>query len=53
VEPRAGEAEPDLRIDTRAAERLFAAGQGPDPATQDNATGGATGEDRTVANFPR
>jgi hypothetical protein len=42
-----------MLANTRAAERLFAAGQGPDPATQDNATGGATGEDRTVANFPR
>jgi hypothetical protein len=38
---------------TRAAEAKFAKGQGPDPATQDNATGGGTGEARTVANFPR
>jgi hypothetical protein len=42
-----------MLANTRAAERLFAAGEGPDPATQDNATGGATGEDHTVANFPR
>jgi hypothetical protein len=38
---------------TRAAETLFEKGQGPDPATQDNATGGGTGENRSVANFPR
>jgi len=29
-----------MLINTRAAERAFAAGLGPDPATQDNATGG-------------
>jgi hypothetical protein len=29
-----------MMVNTRAAERLFAAGKGPDPATQDNATGG-------------
>ena len=29
-----------MMTNTRAAERLFAEGKGPDPATQDNATGG-------------
>ncbi len=29
-----------MMANTRAAERLFAEGKGPDPATQDNATGG-------------
>ena len=29
-----------MLANTRAAERLFAEGRGPDPATQDNATGG-------------
>jgi hypothetical protein len=29
-----------MLANTRAAERLFRAGKGPDPATQDNATGG-------------
>jgi hypothetical protein len=29
-----------MLANTRAAERLFAEGKGPDPATQDNATGG-------------
>jgi hypothetical protein len=38
---------------TRAAEARFAKGEGPDPATQDNATGGGTGDSRTVGNFPR
>ena len=38
---------------TRAAEAKFAKGEGPDPATQDNATGGGTAEARTVGNFPR
>jgi hypothetical protein len=42
-----------MLANTRAAERLFADGKGPDPATQDNATGGGTGENRSVANFPR
>jgi hypothetical protein len=42
-----------MLANTRAAEALFAKGQGPDPATQDNATGGGTGENRTVGNFPR
>jgi hypothetical protein len=31
-----------MLVNTRAAERLFAEGKGPDPATQDNATGGET-----------
>jgi hypothetical protein len=38
---------------TRAAEAKFAKGEGPDPATQDNATGGGTAEARTVANYPK
>jgi hypothetical protein len=42
-----------MLANTRAAEALYAKGQGPDPATQDNATGGGTGENRSVANFPR
>jgi hypothetical protein len=42
-----------MLANTRAAERLFKEGKGPDPATQDNATGGGTGEARTVGNFPR
>jgi hypothetical protein len=42
-----------MLANTRAAEVRFAAGDGPDPATQDNATGGGTAESRTVANFPR
>lgn len=42
-----------MLANTRAAERLFREGKGPDPATQDNATGGGTGEARTVGNFPR
>jgi hypothetical protein len=42
-----------MLANTRAAEALFAKGQGPDPATQDNATGGGTGAERSVANFPR
>jgi len=42
-----------MLANTRAAEALFATGQGPDPATQDNATGGGTGENRSLANFPR
>jgi hypothetical protein len=42
-----------MLANTRAAEALFAKGQGPDPATQDNATGGGTGENRSLANFPR
>jgi hypothetical protein len=42
-----------MLANTRAAEALFAKGQGPDPAMQDNATGGGTGENRSVANFPR
>lgn len=42
-----------MLANTRAAERLFAEGKGPDPAAQDNATGGGTGENRSVANFPR
>ena len=32
-----------MMVNTRAAERLFAEGKGPDPATQDNATGGGDG----------
>ena len=32
-----------MLANTRAAERLFKEGQGPDPATQDNATGGGGG----------
>ena len=32
-----------MLTNTRAAERLFAEGKGPDPATQDNATGGGDG----------
>ena len=31
-----------MLTNTRAAERAFAEGRGPDPATQDNATGGVT-----------
>jgi hypothetical protein len=31
-----------MLVNTRAAEKLFVAGKGPDPATQDNATGGET-----------
>jgi hypothetical protein len=31
-----------MLANTRAAEKLFAEGRGPDPATQDNATGGET-----------
>jgi hypothetical protein len=42
-----------MMANTRAAEARFRKGEGPDPATQDNATGGATGEQRTVANFPK
>jgi hypothetical protein len=42
-----------MLANTRAAEVLHAKGQGPDPATQDNATGGGTGENRSLANFPR
>ena len=42
-----------MLANTRAAEALHAKGQGPDPATQDNATGGGTGVERSVANFPR
>jgi hypothetical protein len=42
-----------MMANTRAAERLFAEGKGPDPETQDNATGGGTGAPRSVANFPR
>ncbi|MSO30783.1 MAG: hypothetical protein EXQ48_07565 [Acidobacteria bacterium] len=38
---------------TRAAEARFAKGEGPDPATQDNASGGGTGDSRNVGNFPR
>ena len=30
-----------MLVNTRAAEKAFAEGKGPDPATQDNATGGA------------
>jgi len=30
-----------MLANTRAAEKAFAEGRGPDPATQDNATGGA------------
>jgi hypothetical protein len=32
-----------MLANTRAAERLFKEGRGPDPSTQDNATGGGTG----------
>jgi hypothetical protein len=42
-----------MLANTRAAEALFAKGQGPDPNKQDNATGGGTGAPQTVANFPR
>jgi hypothetical protein len=42
-----------MLANTRAAEAFFLKGQGPDPATQDNATGGGTGAERSVANFPR
>jgi hypothetical protein len=42
-----------MMASTRAAEAKFAAGEGPDPGTQDNASGGGTGEARTVGNFPR
>lgn len=42
-----------MMANTRAAERLFTEGKGPDPETQDNATGGGTGAPRSVANFPR
>jgi len=42
-----------MLANTRAAEARFAKGDGPDPATQDNASGGGTGEARTVGNFPR
>jgi hypothetical protein len=42
-----------MLANTRAAEELFAKGRGPDPATQDNASGGGTSERRTVGNFPR
>jgi hypothetical protein len=31
---------PDMLANTRAAEKLFAEGKGPDPAREDNATGG-------------
>jgi len=30
----------DMLINTRAAEKLFSEGKGPDPAREDNATGG-------------
>jgi hypothetical protein len=42
-----------MLANTRAADVRFAKGEGPDPATQDNASGGGTAEARTVANFPR
>ena len=42
-----------MLANTRAAERMFREGKGPDPATQDNASGGGTGEARSVGNFPR
>ena len=42
-----------MLANTRAAEARFARGEGPDPATQDNASGGGTGESRNVGNFPR
>ena len=42
-----------MLANTRSAEARFAKGEGPDPATQDNASGGGTGESRTVGNFPR
>ncbi|MBI3049078.1 MAG: hypothetical protein HYY76_12295 [Acidobacteria bacterium] len=42
-----------MLANTRAAEALYAKGQGPDPATQDNATGGGTAVDQLLANFPR
>jgi hypothetical protein len=35
-----------MLANTRAAERLFQEGKGPDPETQDNATGGGTGGPR-------
>jgi hypothetical protein len=42
-----------MLANTRAAEALHAKGQGPDPATQDNATGGGTAAEQLLANFPR
>ena len=42
-----------MMANTRAAERLFAEGKGPNPEGQDNATGGGTGAPRSVANFPK
>ena len=42
-----------MLANTRAAERMFREGKGPDPATQDNASGGGTGAARNVGNFPR
>ena len=42
-----------MMANTRASEARFAKGEGPDPATQNNASGGGTGEPRTVANFPK
>jgi hypothetical protein len=35
-----------MHANTRAEERAFAAGRGPDPATRDNATAGGGGGDR-------
>jgi hypothetical protein len=48
LEPRCHEGNFGLAgmlINTRAEERAFARGQGPDPATRDNSTGGAGGGD--------
>jgi hypothetical protein len=45
-EPRCHEGNfglPGMLVNSRAEERAFAAGLGPDPATRDNATGGAGG----------
>ena len=42
-----------MLANTRAAEARFAKREGPDPETQDNASGGGTGEARNVGNFPR
>ena len=42
-----------MMASTRAAEARFTKGEGPDPATQDNASGGGTGDSRNVGNFPR
>ena len=42
-----------MLANTRAAEASFARGERIDPATENNASGGGTGDPRTVGNFPR